>query len=254
MVSVEFVQRSSFLLALPESMEDIKFGMAVFGKYSLLCMVGFWGLFSMFTWFRQKLGMIMGKFLPYLIFAIVSFITFYSLILAGVLQNLVVYVILAPIMFYGFFVFLPMNRLGMPSRGNDDSCFDGNGADKYQNTGLSKGYSKELKAKVERLMEEDKLFMDPELRLDKLASLLHVSRHHASQAINENFDMSFNAYINALRIEEAKKRLCSGFEDSSETISDIAYTCGFNNRASFYRAFKKSTQLTPKEYLRKVHS
>lgn len=255
MVSIAFVQRLVLLLVFPESMEKLVFDIAVFGKYTLLYVVGFGALFTMFTWFRQKLGMFTGKFLPYLIFAIISFIAFYSLIrVGGMLQNLGIYLILAPLLFYIFFVFLPIKRPRTYIKLENNACPNGNDGAKYGKTGLSKGYSKELKVKVERLMEEDKLFMDPELRLDKLAGLLHVSRHHTSQVINENFDMSFNDYINAHRIAEAKKRLCSGFKDSTETMSDIAYACGFNNRASFYRAFKKFTQLTPKEFLQKVHS
>jgi len=35
------------------------------------------------------------------------------------------------------------------------------------------------------------------------------------------------------------------------TIEYVAYESGFNSRASFYRAFKKHTGITPTEFLRK---
>ena len=98
-------------------------------------------------------------------------------------------------------------------------------------------------------MNTEKLYLRHELRLDDIAELLDISRHHASQVINENFNVSFYDFVNAYRIEEAKAKLCTGFENSSESISDIAYQCGFNNRVSFYKAFKKITQTTPTEFM-----
>ncbi|MAU17481.1 MAG: hypothetical protein CMH46_18295 [Muricauda sp.] len=121
--------------------------------------------------------------------------------------------------------------------------------DKYEKTGLSEAFSQELKNKLEDLMSTQKLYLNHELRLDDIAELLDISRHHTSQVINENFNMSFYDFINSYRIEEAKIRLLSNFEKSSESISDIAYHCGFNNRVSFYKAFKKITQVTPKEFV-----
>ncbi|MEC7770385.1 MAG: AraC family transcriptional regulator [Bacteroidota bacterium] len=124
--------------------------------------------------------------------------------------------------------------------------------DKYEKTGLSEAFSTELKTKLESLMENKKLYLNHDIRLDDIAELLNISRHHASQVINENFNVGFYDYINGYRIEEAKSILCSNFEKSSESISDIAYRCGFNNRVSFYKAFKKITRITPKEYIQKA--
>jgi AraC-like DNA-binding protein len=121
--------------------------------------------------------------------------------------------------------------------------------DKYEKTGLSEAFSQELKEKLEDLMDTQKLYLNHELRLDDIANMLNISRHHASQVINENFNMSFYDYINTYRIEEAKNKLCNNFKKSSESISDIAYQCGFNNRVSFYKAFKKRTKITPKEFI-----
>ncbi|WP_421808716.1 helix-turn-helix domain-containing protein [Flagellimonas sp.] len=121
--------------------------------------------------------------------------------------------------------------------------------DKYEKTGLSEAFSQELKEKLEDLMDTQKLYLNHELRLDDIANMLNISRHHASQVINENFNMSFYDFINTYRIEEAKNKLCNNFKKSSESISDIAYQCGFNNRVSFYKAFKKRTKITPKEFI-----
>lgn len=122
--------------------------------------------------------------------------------------------------------------------------------DKYGKTGLSKSFSLELKNKLEYLMNTKKVYLKHELKLDDIAELLDVSRHHASQIINENFKTNFYDYINGHRIEEAKSRLSKGFE-RTQSISDIAFECGFNNRVSFYKAFKKVTKVTPTQFIEK---
>jgi len=118
---------------------------------------------------------------------------------------------------------------------------------KYQRTGLSKELSKDLKEKLLNLMEEDKLFLESEINLLDIAKLLNVSRNQASQVINENFDLSFYDFINSYRIAEAKELI-----DNKLNFTEIAYTVGFNNRISFYKAFKKFTGLNPTQFKEKL--
>jgi len=117
---------------------------------------------------------------------------------------------------------------------------------KYKKTGLTKSYSLELKKKVITVMEEKKLFLENDLRLEDLAKSLNLSRHHMSQVINEHFQLSFFDYINNYRVEEAKEML---IKDKDLNITQIAYSVGFNNRVSFYKAFKKFTGTTPSDYI-----
>ncbi|MEM1003217.1 MAG: helix-turn-helix domain-containing protein [Bacteroidota bacterium] len=37
----------------------------------------------------------------------------------------------------------------------------------------------------------------------------------------------------------------------NKSIADLAYESGFNNRVSFYNAFKKITHTTPKQFIKK---
>ena len=131
------------------------------------------------------------------------------------------------------------------------AVFDGLSIDKiipfkkYQKTGLSKDLSIEYKTRLMNFMENEKPYLDSQLRLDHLADKLNLSRHHISQVINEHFDASFFDFINSYRIEEAKTMLNDHFELS---ISEVLYSSGFNNRVSFYNAFKKNTGVTPSEF------
>ncbi len=119
---------------------------------------------------------------------------------------------------------------------------------KYERTGLSENYSLELKTRLLQLMEDEKPYLDSDLRLNDIAKTLDISRHHASQVINEHFKMNFFDFVNQHRIREAEKLLLQ--KNHVLNVRAIAYQSGFNSRASFYKAFKKLTGITPKEYRR----
>ena len=118
--------------------------------------------------------------------------------------------------------------------------------EKYVKTGLSKEFSMELKTKLVSLMENDKPYLDANIRLDTIAHLLDVSRHHASQIINEHFSLHFFDFINVYRVREAAHLLST--TRKRDSIADIGYQCGFNNRISFYKAFKKIRGISPSEF------
>jgi len=117
---------------------------------------------------------------------------------------------------------------------------------KYEKTGLPESFSTELKEKLVTLMEDSKPYLNPDLRLNDLADMLDISRHHASQIINEHFNTNFFDFINKYRVEEAERMLDDDGLDLN--ITDIAFQSGFNNRVSFYKAFKKIVGTTPTEY------
>ncbi len=56
--------------------------------------------------------------------------------------------------------------------------------------------------------------------------------------------IGFAEYIMQKRIQLAIHML----QDSDKTVLEIALDCGFNNAASFYKAFKKITKLNPGDY------
>lgn len=118
---------------------------------------------------------------------------------------------------------------------------------KYQKSGLSKSVLNDYKEKLIELMESEALYLENELKLVDLAQTLNLSRHNTSQIINECFQMSFYEFVNKYRIEEAERLLV---EDKRQelNITDIAYQAGFNNRISFYNAFKKYIGITPTQF------
>ena len=101
--------------------------------------------------------------------------------------------------------------------------------------------------KLEKLMKEEKIFLDSELNIKTLSEKIDTTPHRLSQVINEIKKMNFPDYISTYRIEEAKKRL-SDPQYAAQTILSIAYDVGFNNKVTFNNTFKKHTGLTPSEF------
>ncbi len=120
---------------------------------------------------------------------------------------------------------------------------------KYGKTGMSDSVSLEYKEKLANLMRFEKPYLNPELKLDDLAQMLGISRHHASQVINQHFDKGFFDFINEYRIEEAKSILVKEKNIEYLNIMEILYAVGFNNKASFYKAFKKFVGTSPRNYV-----
>jgi ligand-binding sensor domain-containing protein/AraC-like DNA-binding protein len=125
--------------------------------------------------------------------------------------------------------------------------------EKYKTSALLPETVEAVLPKLTRLMQEEKIFLDPDLSLQKLSQQLHVHYNHLSQIINKHMGKSFNDYINSSRIEEAGKKLADPVE-SQKTILEIAYDTGFYSKSVFNTAFKKFTGMTPSQYKKKVSS
>lgn len=118
---------------------------------------------------------------------------------------------------------------------------------RYAKSGLSARQMETVKQQLARLMEEERIYLKPDLTLPELAGLLDCSINHLSQAINAGFGMSFFDYLNRYRVREAMRLLCPG-EAETPTVLDVALQVGFNSTSTFYVAFKKVTGQTPAQY------
>ncbi|MGL4598869.1 MAG: helix-turn-helix domain-containing protein [Bacteroidia bacterium] len=124
------------------------------------------------------------------------------------------------------------------------------GEKKYKNSPLSQEISVGLIQQLNTLMANEKYYLHSEISLAFLSEKMNLSRHHTSQLINEQLGVSFFEYIKTLRIEEAKRILSNKKEPHK--IIDVAYMVGFNNKVSFFTAFKEKTGMTPSEFVKMV--
>jgi AraC-like DNA-binding protein len=115
---------------------------------------------------------------------------------------------------------------------------------KYQSSNIDQKRSLEIFAKAQRMLQQKKLYRDPELKLKDLAGQIKEPYYLLSHAINQQTSKSFNDFINQMRVEEAAHLISSG-KNEHLSLEAIAYEVGFNSRSSFYSAFKKIKKNTP---------
>lgn len=103
-------------------------------------------------------------------------------------------------------------------------------------------------SKVERLLKEysdQNLFQDGGMpTIQYLADKCHLSPSYLSDLLAKETGRSAIEHINDFLVDKAKQLLLT----SSGSISEIAYTLGFNYPHYFGRLFKQKTGKTPQEY------
>lgn len=122
---------------------------------------------------------------------------------------------------------------------------------KYEKSILSDAKKEMLKNLLKQKIEVDKLFLDPDLTLDTLASSINIHPNYLSQYINEVLGYTFYDYVNMKRIEEFKRKIIQD-ENKNLNFLGIAFDCGFNSKSTFNRNFKRITGQTPSEYANSI--
>ena len=97
-----------------------------------------------------------------------------------------------------------------------------------------------------QLMTEERLFLNPELKLSDVADRVGSNRSYISFCINTVEGCSFSSFVNRYRVEYAKQLLLMHPEWKSATIG---LESGFSSEQSFFRVFKLSTGMAPKEWI-----
>ena len=104
-----------------------------------------------------------------------------------------------------------------------------------------------LSAQLEKLIIDEKVYLENELSLAQLSEKLNIQPYQTSELISRQYQESFFDLINRHRVEEVKKRLHDP-AFSHLSILGVALDCGFNSKSSFNTAFKKFTGQTPSQY------
>ncbi|MEM6805587.1 MAG: helix-turn-helix domain-containing protein [Bacteroidota bacterium] len=105
------------------------------------------------------------------------------------------------------------------------------------------------KGNILHALEKEKLFRDAGITVGQLAKHLGLPINSLSHIINESFDTNFSDLINHHRIL-AFKELVLQPDSKKYSILGMGQEVGFSSKASFYRAFKKETGLTPSDYIK----
>ena len=76
------------------------------------------------------------------------------------------------------------------------------------------------------------------------AQMLHISERQLNRIMQKNFGMSFKEKISEYRINMA----CLLLKDTDFSAEEIGKMVGYNNKSTFYVAFRKKLGMTPAEY------
>ena len=101
---------------------------------------------------------------------------------------------------------------------------------------LKDAVNRSMTERIIALVENDKIYLQPDLKLDDLAQMMHTNRTYIYQAVNQQMGISFNEFINRYRIAHAKRLMAS---DPTLSMNDVALQSGFASLSSFYRNMKK---------------
>ena len=98
---------------------------------------------------------------------------------------------------------------------------------------------------LKKLMEDDQLFLNPNLTIEDIASELGTNRVYISRVVNQLMHETFRDYVNRLRIRYAKQYMRQNPAHNQEAV---ATSCGYQDAASFNRKFHQLTGMTPREW------
>lgn len=105
---------------------------------------------------------------------------------------------------------------------------------------------------IDELMKNQKLYLQHDLSLPRLATLVGVNRSYLSKFINDYYGVNFKQFVNTYRLKEVEQLLHISLQKENINITDIAFDCGFNSYDTFYRCFKKTYEMSVSDYLKKA--
>lgn len=104
-----------------------------------------------------------------------------------------------------------------------------------------------MREKVLYLLENDKVFKNPDLLITDLSDTLQTPSVDILQLINEEFKTDFSDFVNKYRISVAKELIVNNI-DNRLSLETIAAESGFGSLNSFIRVYKSYEGITPQIY------
>lgn len=120
----------------------------------------------------------------------------------------------------------------------------------YHEVGVMETYQM-LNNKDEKFIQELRTFIianlqDDNLDSNKIAEYMGVGRTQLYNKLKKTMDMSISEFVNKVKIDLAKQKLC----ETNLTLSEIAYQLGFSTPSYFSKVFRKYVGITPNEFKR----
>ena len=90
---------------------------------------------------------------------------------------------------------------------------------------------------------------DASLNVMTIATYFNMHQNHLSKFFKKQTGMNLHAYINSVRVKEAKRLL----SQSNITLEEICEKAGFGSYRTFMRVFHQLTNMPPSEYKKLIH-
>lgn len=117
---------------------------------------------------------------------------------------------------------------------------------KYRSSTASMTQLEALVTAANRLMREERLYLQKDLRQQQLATRLEVNPVVLSQSFDTVLGKSFTEWVHQYRIDYAMELIRDGYlQDFS--VEALAEASGYASKVSFYRHFKRLLGQTPYE-------
>lgn len=103
--------------------------------------------------------------------------------------------------------------------------------------------------KLENVMQEKKIFLDPNLKLSDLAALAGTNRTYISRALQAK-ELNFSGYVNGYRLKHMMSILEEeNLSDEYRNGNELAEMIGFNCKRTMEKAIKKKHGVCLREML-----
>ena len=109
--------------------------------------------------------------------------------------------------------------------------------------GADPGADADIMARLNGLLVDRELYLDPDLTLGRLSRRLGIPVKQLSAAINRATGGNVSRYVNRFRIAKACTCLRAG-----ESVTSAMLSSGFNTRSNFNREFRRITGKSPSDW------
>ncbi len=111
---------------------------------------------------------------------------------------------------------------------------------------VSQIVKKGMFSNLDEIIREKEYYLDKNLSLVSLATLLGTNRQYLSNYINQGLRLNFYDYINGLRVERAEEIISKA--EGNINMEDVAEMSGFNSYSTFRRFFSKKNGVSPSRF------
>ncbi len=103
--------------------------------------------------------------------------------------------------------------------------------------------------RIKQMMTYVQEHCEEKISLEEIAASANISERECLRTFQQFLNTTPFTYLLEYRVRQAARKLC----EEEDSITDIAYTCGFSSASYFGKVFKNVMNCTPGEY-RKAHA